>query len=840
AATCVPPTDFRIELLCTDFANKHNPSLLHTQITIPSPTAEPITTLIDSGASSSFISPFLVEYLQLPRKRLQQQRVVRMLDGSLAPSQITHYTKLDFLCKGRKSTQHFLICPIRRHKIILGSPWLREENPQINWELGSIRYEEAKAASEEEADDNPAIPPQYHQFLSVFGEEEFNKLPPHCPYDIDIELKEDQELGHAPLYSMTPAESWELKAWLEKEVALGKIQPSKSPIASPVMFVKKKDRSLQLVVDYQKLNEAMRKNSYPLPRQDDLMARLQGAKIFTKLDLQWGYNNVRVKEGDEWKTAFCTKYGSFETKDMPFGLTNAPAAFQHFMNDIFRDLLDESVVVYLDDILIFSKNEEEHKAHVTEVLKHLQENQLFCKASKCHFHVTTVKFLGIIITPEGSSMDKSKIEAIQNWPTPTTVKQVQSFLGFTNFLHQFIKDFTAMTRPLHDLIGKNKKWQWMDKEEKAFLDIKRAICSEPVLQHPNPDKPYFLETDASGVAMGAVLSQQQEDERLHPVSYMSKSFTDAEKNYNTHDKELLAIIKALEHWRIFLEGTEKPITVFMDHRNLEYWQKSRNFNWRHAQWHLLLANFTFHIHYQPGKQSGKPDALSRRSDHSDIEEPPQIMLPTEIFALIAEVQTETELQDCIQEALEKDESLTEILQFLRREGPAPPSVAKGFRDYTLEGGLLFYRNKIHVPDNENLKRDLIASFHDAPAAGHLGQQRTLELISRQYHWPGIRARVYEHVESCEECQRNRLPKNPSIPLKLLEVPDRPWQHMSYDMITGYPNDRGQDAILVIVDSFSKYGVFVPCSKKANTKKIAELFLEHWWKKFGLPEKTVSD
>ncbi|EUC59397.1 Transposon Tf2-1 polyprotein, partial [Rhizoctonia solani AG-3 Rhs1AP] len=468
------------------------------------------------------------------------------------------------------------------------------------------------------------------------------------------------------------------------------------------------------------------------------MARLQGAKIFTKLDLRWGYNNVRVKEGDEWKTAFHTKYGLFETKVMPFGLTNAPAAFQHFMNDIFQDLLDESVVVYLDDILIFSKTEEEHQAHVTEVLKRLQQNQLFCKVSKCHFHVTTVEFLGIIITPEGSSMDKSKIEAIQNWPTPTTVKQVQSFLGFANFLRRFIKDFTAMSRPLHDLIGKNKKWQWTDNKEKAFLDIKRAICSEPVLRHPDPEKPYFLGTDASGVAMGAVLSQRQGGGRLHPVGFMSKSFTDAEKNYDTHDKELLAIIKALEHWRIFLEGTEKPITVFTDHRNLEYWQKSRNFNRRHARWHLLLANFSFHVHYRPGKQSGKPDTLSRRSDHSEAEEPPQVMLPPDIFAHLAEVQTETQLQECIEAALEKDESLTEILQFLNRDGPAPPSVAKGFRDYSMEGGLLFYRNKIHIPDDEDLKRDIMASFHDAPSAGHPGQQHTLELVSRQYHWPGIR------------------------------------------------------------------------------------------------------
>ncbi|CUA74819.1 Transposon Tf2-7 polyprotein [Rhizoctonia solani] len=271
----------------------------------------------------------------------------------------------------------FLICPIGRHKAILGKPWLTKENPQINWKTGVINYKTAKIANKEEADNHP-IPAEYKEFAKVFGEEEFNQLPPHRPYNIDIELKDEAKLGHAPLYSMTPAESKELKEWLEKELHQGKITTSKSPIASPVMFVKKKDGSLRLVVDYQKLNEATKKNSYPLPRHDDLLAKIQGAKIFTKLDLCWGYNNIRVKEGDKWKMAFRTKYSLFETKVMPFRLTNAPAAFQHFMNDILQDLLDVTVIVYLDDILIFSKNPNKHQEHVREVLKRLQENQLFC------------------------------------------------------------------------------------------------------------------------------------------------------------------------------------------------------------------------------------------------------------------------------------------------------------------------------------------------------------------------------------------------------------------------------------------------------------------------------
>ncbi|CCO37321.1 hypothetical protein RSOLAG1IB_12443 [Rhizoctonia solani AG-1 IB] len=251
--------------------------------------------------------------------------------------------------------------------------WLSSENPKIKWPTSTITFpkeESVAIASEEEPDPDPLslIPPDYHEFAQVFGEEEFKVLPPHRDYNIGIKLTPEASLFHGPIYGMTDAESQALKEHLDAEVATGKIRPSKSPAGAPVMFVKKADGSLRLVVDYQKLNEVTVKDVYPLPRQDDLMAKLQEAKIFTKLDLQWGYNNVRIKEGDEWKTAFKTKYGSFKYLVMPFGLTNAPAAFQRFMNDLFRDLLDITVVVYLDDILIFSKDPAEHSKHVREVL----------------------------------------------------------------------------------------------------------------------------------------------------------------------------------------------------------------------------------------------------------------------------------------------------------------------------------------------------------------------------------------------------------------------------------------------------------------------------------------
>ncbi|QRW26583.1 Retrotransposable element Tf2 protein [Rhizoctonia solani] len=456
------------------------------------------------------------------------------------------------------------------------------------------------------------------------------------------------------------------------------------------MFVKKADGSLWLVVDYRKLNDITHKDIYPLPRQDDLMAKLRHAKIFSKLDLRWGYNNVQIKEGDKWKTAFQTKYGLFEYLVMPFGLTNAPAAFQHFINNLFRDLIDITIVIYLDNILIFSEDPKDRPTHVREVLSCLMKNQLFCKLSKCHFHVTTVDYLGIVISPAGFSMDQKKIKAVTSWPQllrVVTVKQTQAFLGFVNYLWRFIPNFSSVAHPLHNLTKKETPWSWGNLEDHAFQELKSLVTKAPVLIHLNPELPYYLETDASGVAMGAILSQQGEDNCLHLVAYMSKSFSGAKANYDTHDKELLAIIKALEEWHILLEATNKPIQVFTNHRNLEYWMQARMFNQRHAQWHVFLSNFNFEIHYCPRKQSGKPDALSRRLDYLDKVQEPEIMLPPEVFANTSKEEFKIVTEICSK--LREDPSIEPIIQFLTKDADnAPPSIQKAYRDYNWEEDLL--------------------------------------------------------------------------------------------------------------------------------------------------------
>jgi hypothetical protein len=248
------------------------------------------------------------------------------------------------------------------------------------------------------------------------------------------------------------------------------------------------------------------------------------------------------------------------------------------MNAIFRDVIDEWVVIYMDDILVFSNNKEEHAGHVCEVLSRLRKHPLFLKPQKCDFFTTSTSFIGISITPEGISVEKEKIRAVAEWPRLTTVKQLQSFLGFANFLRRWVNNFSSLAKPLTTLTRKDVKWSWNEVEDKAFNSIKGAITSTPILIHPDPEKPYYLETDGSGVALGAILSQKGEDGRMHPIVFLSESFTPPQRNHDTHDKELLAIIRSFEHWRLYLEGTLIPIIVYTDHRNLQSWTASQVWN----------------------------------------------------------------------------------------------------------------------------------------------------------------------------------------------------------------------------------------------------------------------
>src|SRR5260221_995972 len=383
-----------------------------------------------------------------------------------------------------------------------------------------------------------------------------------------------------------------------------------------MFFVKKKEGSLHLVQDYRKLNEIMIKTSYPLPLVSDMLTRLRNMEWFTTLDLHWGFNNVCLKEGDKWKAAFSTNQGLFEPLIMFFGLCNSPATFQTMMNDILRPFIDcNEAVCYMDNILIYSSSLMDHQRITWEILQTLCSYKLFLQLEKCKFEHQEVDYLGLVISKDHVAMDPVKVQGVTDWPQPAKVKDVQSFIGFVNFYQRFIHNFSEIAHPLHALTRKSKDWSWGAAKQQAFDALNSAVTSAPMLAFPSKSGPFCLECDASNFATGAVLSQQQEDRLFHPIGFMSKSFSNTERNYQIHNKEMLVIMDALEEWRHFLEGSDQKFEIHTDHKNLSYFREAHKLNCHQAQWSLYLSRFDFILTPMPGRQMGRPDALLRWVDH---------------------------------------------------------------------------------------------------------------------------------------------------------------------------------------------------------------------------------
>lgn len=464
------------------------------------------------------------------------------------------------------------------------------------------------------------VPQAYHKWLDVWNPVKANKLPPHRPIDHGIELKEGARPPAKRAYGLSRDQASVVKEYIEEMLGKDYIRPSTSPYAAPVLIVKKPDGGLRVCVDYRALNALTVPNRNAPPLIKETLAKLCAAKIYSKFDIIAAFNEIRVKRGDEHKTAFLTRYGLFEYNVMPFGLCNAPATFQAFINEVLREYLDVFCTAYLDDILIYSNTMHEHISHVGKVLSKLQEAGLYLDIDKCDFHVTRVKYLGLIITTDGVEMDQKKIDAIIQWKEPRCTRDVQAFLGFANFYRKFVSGYSLIAAPLTNLTRSQVKsnfiypWAQGSPEQRSFEALKKAFTTAPVLAHFNPDRKTWLETDASNFVVAAVLSQEGPDGALRPVAFLSKKMSPAECNYDIYDKELMAIVRAFEEWRPELAGTavEDPIQVISDHKNLQYFMTSKQLNSRQARWAEFLADFNFRITYRPGKQSTKPDSLTRR------------------------------------------------------------------------------------------------------------------------------------------------------------------------------------------------------------------------------------
>ncbi|GLB45151.1 putative retrotransposable element tf2 155 kda protein type 1-like [Lyophyllum shimeji] len=628
-----------------------------------------------------------------------------------------------------------------------------------------------------------AVPDHLHDFGGRILQGRVRQTPGAQAMDHAIELEPGSTPSSCKVYPLAPNEQAELDAVLEENLKSGRIRPLKSPMASPVFFIKKKDGSLRLVQDYRALNAITVKNRYPLPLISELVNNLRGARYFTKLDVRWGYNNVHIKEGDEWKAAFRTNRGLFEPLVMFFGLTNSPATFQTMMNDIFRDLIAQGVVcVYLDDILIYTKTLEEHRRITRIVLDCLCEHRLFLKPEKCEFERTEIEYLGLIISHGTASMDPVKVAGVVEWPIPKNKKEVQSFLGFTNFYRRFIRDFSYHARPLFDLTAKDVVWTWGSAQQDAFDALKRAITCQSVLIFPDDDRPFQVEADSSDFATGAVLSQQSpEDGKWHPVAFYSKSLNAVERNYEIHNKEMLAII-------LRTRGVQ----------NLHGSQESRILSDRQEA--------------QPAM--GKPDTLSRRPDHGDgsSDNADIVLLKPEFFAVRA-------LQGLIA-AGEEDKILRDI-QRGNREGAHEDVVTKaaaalksshsGVRsvrsaEWSEDQGVLMFRGRIYVSNIPELRRRIIEQHHDSRVAGHPGRWITLELVSRSYWWPQM---------------SRQLPMGKLHSLPILEGR---WSVVSVDFIVELPEAHVYDAVMVVVDSVGKRAHFIPTHTTCMAMGAANLYV----------------
>ncbi len=507
-------------------------------------------------------------------------------------------------------------------------PQLPQPSPQVPVQL-PLQATSIESPVEKQSVECPS---DYASFSDVFCPKRASRLPPHRPWDCAIDLVPGEPVPRGKIYPLSQPEQKAMEDYIEEALKQGYIVPSTSPAASSFFFVAKKDGGLRPCIDYRKLNQITVKFRYPLPLVPAALEQLRGATIFTKLDLRSAYNLIRIREGDEWKTAFVTPTGHYEYRVMPYGLVNAPSVFQGFMHEVLWEFLHRFVIVYIDDILIYSRSLAEHRHHVAEVLQQLRKYQLYLKAEKCIFHQPSVHFLGYIISNGGIRMDKGKVEAITSWPQPTTIKELQRFLGFSNFYRRFIANYSSITSPLTDLLkGGNKSLSWDLSATKAFNHLKEAFTTAPLLVHPNPELPFIVEVDASTTGVGAVLSQQQgKPSKLHPCAF-SKKLSPAERNYDIGNRELLAIKLALEEWRHWLEGATHPFLVLTDHKNLEYLQDAKRLNPRQARWALFFTRFNFKISYHPGPRNVKADALSRIQATEETLEEPEGILPADII-----------------------------------------------------------------------------------------------------------------------------------------------------------------------------------------------------------------
>lgn len=541
------------------------------------------------------------------------------------------------------------------------------------------------------------------------------------------------------------------------------------------------------------------KKKFPLPIIEELFEELLGAKWFTTLDLRLGFHQILVDEGDRYKTAFQTHMGHYEYKVMPYGLTGAPATFQAVMNYILQPLLRRCVVVFIDDILIYSKSYEEHLSHVQLVFDILKKHQFLVRLSKCSFAKQQLNYLGHVLSPAGVATDPSKIAIVQKWPVPTSVKELRSFLSMAGYYRRFVKNFGMIAKPLTKLLKKGQLFVWTEQQEESFNLQKTALVTAPVLALPDFNKTFVVQTDASDKGIGVVLHQDG-----HPIAFVSKALGPKNQGLSTYAKESLAILLVVDHWRSYLQQAEfiiqtdqKSLVHLEDQRLHTYWQQKAM---------TKLMGLQYRIKYKQGVSNRVADALSRAP----------VTAETEVLSL--SVAQPLCLQD-LQASYLRNPRAQELLTAL--------SVGGDNGHFSLIKGIIRFKNRIWLDHDKQLQELVMNALHASPIGGHSGGLVTYQRIKKLFYWSLMKQQTYKFVASCSVCQQVKTERVPYPGLlQPLAVPTQAWHTITMDFIEGLTKSGGYDCILVVVDKFSKYSHFIK--------------LNHIYKLHGMPMAIVSD
>ena len=714
------------------------------------------------------------------------------------------------------------------------------------------------------------LPEEIRDMVKLFSDEDGTQLPPQRK-DLDhaINLKTDDQgremtAPWGPLYGMSREELLVLRKTLSQHMEKGWIRASSSSASAPVLFVRKANGDLRFCCDYRAINAMTQQDRYPLPLIKETLRDIGEAKWYTKVDIRSAFHRLRIRKGDEWKTAFRTRFGLYEWLVTPFGLAGAPASFQRFINHILRDRLGIDTTAYMDDILVYTKgSKDEHWKAVREVLARLGAEDLRLDLNKSAFAVKEISYLGFIVTAEqGVSMDPAKVSAVTQWEAPTNVRDVRAFLGFANFYRTFINSFSEKTAPLTALTKKDVPFTWGTSEQQAFESLKTAFTTAPVLAHFDPEKETVVEPDGSGWSLGSCLSQWH-DGVLRPVAYLSAKLAPAEVNYDIHDKELLGIVRSLEEWRAELTGVASPFSILTDHKNLVYFMSTKKLNERQVRWAEFLSRFQFVLTHRPGRLNQRADALSRQekdvpgngdvrltSRQQTLIQPSWIkMAPVSIShgpkgdVLFAD----KFLADLWDVGLAKDKVLQKAYEELlagERAFSTAVSEKVSLTECTIDArATLRFRDRIWVPDWEPLKTALIQQGHGAPGLSeHPGREATREILSRQFFWPRMSAEVRIFCRNCDRCGRTKIWREAKKGLlKPLPIPNRFFSDLSIDFITDLPAERRGDNryIMVIVDRLLKL-VILEAMPTMDARACADRFIDIYWRFHGFPRSLTSD